>query len=352
MDFDEATRLAESCLLPTLNVKIGDQLITADHFNEIQPLLKMSLMKLLDTIHSNETELLEVDINTLKFRKTLLMVVCEQAAPNTLYQVQDSHIVKAVQSLSDRILPKLCRNDTQLQQAIFEYFTQKLNKDDWKMNIGAVYGFLYYFRVCYGSDVADPMTLDENGIQFILSRALCFSDHFEPEFKIMALQLFDILISPSHLSTTKKMNVDKVIYDEAFKMIEKAKELEYIELLWATLFTLINNNEKNKQCKEDFKDWSPFDDTFDKLLSRVGFEDNKQLTQVYMKILIKFIMMARVENINGDDEVVVKELRQIKDPNYRIFRWVRKLFMLFQNEAFKLGGTSESVLEYLHVSKV
>lgn len=349
MDFEKVTQLAESCLLPTLKINIGDQQITQEHFSDLQPILKSSLCQLLDTFHANEAILLEVDTNTLKFRQLFLMVICEQAAPNTIFQVQDDNIKKAIQSLSNRLLPEVCHNDTQLEQAVLEYFKIKLNKEGWKKNLGAVYGFLHYCHTCFGCN-QDPLKLDSNSIQFLLSRGLCFSDHFEPEFKMMALQVFTILISPTYRNSLKEMNVDKVIYTEVFNMIEKAKELNFIQLLWSCLFTLINYEEKSKQNRKDFMTWSQFDDTFEKLLCRVGFEDNKEFLLVYMKILKQFLCIGRTESIDGDPVEVVKELRNIRKPNYRIFRWVRKLLMLFQNEGFKLGGTVESVLNYLWVS--
>lgn len=345
MSIDKVTELTESCLIPTLKVNIGDQLISAESFKEIQPALQNNLRQLLDTFHAHKTELLENDVNTCEFRKLFILVLCEQSANNTVFQVQDSKIVDAIQDLYQQLVKKICQADSQLLSGVMDNFTQKLNKDVWKRNLGAMYGFQQFCLTCYCDDNAIP--LNSNEAQFILSRALCFADHFEPELKIIALQLFNVLLNKKQIEVVKLMNVHLVIHKEVLTMVEKAKETNFIEKLWNCLYNCLYIEEGDKT---NFKSWSQFDTTFKKLTERVGFEDNKLHTILYLNILNRFILMGRKETIEGEFEVVVEELRKIKHPNYRMFRWVKRLFELYQNEAYKLGGSSDSVVQYLQVS--
>lgn len=346
MTLEQAAQLAEACLLPPLKVRIGDQLISTEHFQDIQPVMIGSMRQLLDTFHANEFKLLEVDVNTLEFRKLFLMAICEQAAPQTVYQIQDPVTVAGVAKVSNRLLPKVISADRELEKVIFEYFNKKLTKEEWRRNLGAIYGFHHYCMACFSGE-ADSLTLDTNGIQFVLARALWFSDHFEPEFHVIALGLFNILLNPKHVAVARDMNVHKVIYTEALKMVDKAKEIEYIQRLWTCLYTCIYIDESERT---NFKVWSAFDETFEQLMIRLGFEDDKKLALLYMNTMIRFMQMGRDEKTEGEAEEVVERLRAIKQPNYRIFRWVEKLLCLLQNDAFKLGGDNESVLTYLHVS--
>lgn len=185
---ERAIYAAKCCLLPTLNIKIGDQQIEKDHFRDFQPILQNNLRFLLDIVLANETYLLEHDLNTRQLRTTLCLLLCEQS-PITVFQVDSYRFQSSLINLSEKYFLFIIDDEEVLKEAL-DYYRQKLQPDSWKLNFGSVYGFVEFCE-----RVFNVKRLCSININFLLSVSLIYLDHFEPEIQHLALKILKVMFN-------------------------------------------------------------------------------------------------------------------------------------------------------------
>lgn len=146
------TEITKSCLLPELKDKFTSQYLDLDssHFNEFRHELDENLKALFHLIQQNEEILSDQSTETLEFRKFFVILCCEQTTECTLYQTKNESCVKHLIKFSENRFEKFAvRND--ILDGAFQYYKEKLVKDVWKRNIGAVHGFSRFCEVSFFS---------------------------------------------------------------------------------------------------------------------------------------------------------------------------------------------------------
>lgn len=165
-----------------------------------------------------------------------------------------------------------------------------------------------------------------------------------------------------------------MIYKEVFKDTTKSKTPEFISQLWECLIRCTLLSQPFNPSK-----YSQFDELLEELMTRLGFESDKTLSIIYLSYLNQLLSASRsaifnVAHIRSLVQVALKTdsicpLQNWLDavgslhqgqPNYQCFRWVKKLLLLIQNEAFKLGGTDNELTliqlnvgqQYLHFTSL
>lgn len=303
--------------------------------------------------------------------------MCEQSTEyDTVFQTSDLFIKETLKNLCHNQVQKVCRDDDKLLQNLFEYYHKSLNKDNWKYSIGAVNGFLTFARNLYGNAASQTnMSLDYDRAQFILATGLNFLDNFEPNIQIIGIKLFNVLLNKSNSHITSELNMEQVILDDTEKLIQKSNEIDFVSELWQCLHACcLLGTDKYIPDK-----WSKFDDIFEGLIQRLSQENDKDLSMLYLSYVIKFSVMgeskfdkfdefldinslkehiqtARIETDYDESNKwnllkVIQTYRQLPPfVNVRIFRWIKKLLILLQNEAFKLGGNELAVSAHVNVS--
>ncbi|XP_063706949.1 uncharacterized protein LOC134835884 isoform X2 [Culicoides brevitarsis] len=369
---ERATKIAGSCILPSLKVKLGEQFIDETVFLEFKPILQTNLHILLDIFHSNQHELLTIDINTLQFRKNFIIVLCEQSTQyNIVFQDKDTDIEYTINNLFRNHVNKLCNEDEKLLQKIFEYYQSTLKKENWKYNIGALNSFPIFVNELYGTK--SKVILDFEIANFILASGLNFIDHFEPKIQIVGIKLFNILLLQQNAAKLSKYNIHEVILENAEKLIHKFKEVDFEVELWQCLLSCFLFR-MEKQTPEI---WSKFDDIFEQLLQKLAIESDKSLSILYIHFIIHFsligdselhkindsleinsgkdlIKYVKLENIANKQKKLLEIINTCKQEcpstNFRILRWLKKMLCIFQNETLKFGGCGTAVS--IHVNEL
>lgn len=142
--------IIKMCLLPELKDKFTSQYLDLDssHFNEFRFELDENLKALFHLINYQQND--EIFTNqtkeTLEFRTFFVILCCEQTTECTLYQTKNENYVKHLSKFSENCFEKLAVRREVLDEA-FKYYKEKLIKDVWKRNIGAVYGFSRFCEV-------------------------------------------------------------------------------------------------------------------------------------------------------------------------------------------------------------
>lgn len=144
------TDITKSCLLPELKDKFTSQYLDLDssHFNEFRYELDENLKSLFHLIQQNEDILIDPTKETLEFRKFFVLLCCEQTTECTLYQTRNENFVKHLIKFSENCFEKLTVKSDLLDE-VLRFYKEKLIKDVWKKNIGAVYGFSRFCEVSF-----------------------------------------------------------------------------------------------------------------------------------------------------------------------------------------------------------
>lgn len=70
------------------------------------------------------------------------MLLCEISSPS-IFQLPHPRLIENV----ERIFKNLLKFDKEVEELIFKYYEDKLHKDKWKKQLGAVHGFVKYLEV-------------------------------------------------------------------------------------------------------------------------------------------------------------------------------------------------------------
>lgn len=311
----------------------------------------------------------------MQFRKHFIILLCEQSTQHeTVFQTSDILIKETVKNLCQKHVQKLCKDDDKLVQNLFEYYHKPLNKDNWKYNIGAMNGFLTFIQHLYNSFETN-MSLDYDKAQFILATGLNFLDHFEPNIQIIGIRMFNILLSESNSRNASEYNMDQVILEDAEKLILKSNEVDFEKELWQCLLSCCSIG----IVKYLPEKWSKFDDVFEKLIEKLAMTDDKTLSMLYLNYTTSFCVLGESElNVFKEfleidsfkEEIMTARAEFSKDvthkwkffeviktyrheapfSNLRIFRWIKKLIIVLQNESYKIGGNEMTVSTRVNVS--
>lgn len=375
-DMEIAIRAAKQCLLPTLKIKLGDQHVGPELFGEFQIVLSNNLRLFIDIFNQKQTDWLSSDITTIEFRKYFCLVLCEQAQPS-IFQVEDKNLQHEVILLWHDNFPSIFK-DTKLIETMIKWYEKCLINESWSFNLGAIHGFVQFSNECFKLHA-----LNNERANLLLSIGLKLLDHFEPYIQLYGLKLinvifnekvgkflkdiktiininiFIILLISQNLRLSKLLNLHKVVTKEVMKLTAKSNNAEFIENVWKLLYFC---NNETQSCSQ----WTVLDDIIEELLARLGLENSKNITVIYLFYLNKFLMIHKqteafeisvIETIVNDALThdsftpIQTWLENLKycESNQISFRWLKKISIVIQNECFKLGGDIKVLLVHIQV---
>lgn len=142
--------ITKMCLLPELKDKFTSQYLDLDsnQFNEFRYELDENLKALFHLLQQNDEILSNQSKETLEFRTFFVILCCEQTTECKLYQTKNENFIKHLIKFSENCFEKLAVRSEVLEEA-FKYYKEKLIKNVWKKNIGAVYGFSRFCEVSF-----------------------------------------------------------------------------------------------------------------------------------------------------------------------------------------------------------
>lgn len=185
-----ATELIQLCLVPELITDIDTQQIEPAHFKEFKAILNENLHLLFDLLQQYETVLFEKTIETQVFRKHFVLLLCEQSAQNVPYKTDQLILQQNVTHLTDKWFGKVI-NEKCIFELVLQHYKTLIKVDVWKKNIGTICGFHRFCQLNYKSN----NELHMNEVFFVLATGTLLLEHYEPMYKQMGIDLYNILMT-------------------------------------------------------------------------------------------------------------------------------------------------------------
>lgn len=187
-----ATELIQLCLVPELVTDIETQQIEPAHFVEFKRILDENLHLLFDLVQQCESVLFEKITETEAFRKHFVLLLCEQSAENVPYKTDQLMLQQNVAHLTDKWF-RTVMDEKCIVEAVLQHYKTLIKVDVWKKNIGAIFGFHRFCQLNYNSN--NVLRLSE--LFFVLASGTLLLEHYEPQYKQMGIDLYNILMTLS-----------------------------------------------------------------------------------------------------------------------------------------------------------
>lgn len=71
------------------------------------------------------------------------MLLCEITSPESIFKLDRPELIKN----AERILESHGNLTKEVEQLVFHYYEEKLHKQNWKRQLGAIHGFAKYLEV-------------------------------------------------------------------------------------------------------------------------------------------------------------------------------------------------------------
>lgn len=194
MDSDKislATELIRLCLVPELITDIDTQQIEPAHFNEFKRILDENLHLLFDLLQQYESVLFDKTTETQDFRKQFVLLLCEQSVPDAPYKTDQLMLQQNVTYLAEKWFRKLI-DEKCILEMVLQHYKTLIKVDVWKRNIGAIFGFHRFCQLNYKSN---NELLQMNEVFFVLATGTLLLEHYEPDYKRMGIDLYNILMT-------------------------------------------------------------------------------------------------------------------------------------------------------------
>lgn len=185
-----ATELVQLCLVPELTTDIDTQQIEPAHFVEFKRILDENLHLLFDLIQQCESVLFDETTDTQVFRKHFILLLCEQSADNVPFKSEQLILQQNVKHLIDKWFRKIL-NEKCIFELVLQHYKTLLKVNVWKKNIGAIFGFHRFCQLNYKSS----NDLHMNEMFFVLATGTLLLEHYEPMYKQLGIDLYNILLS-------------------------------------------------------------------------------------------------------------------------------------------------------------
>lgn len=201
----------KTCLLPEFERDIGNEQLIKEDFSMFRYGLEMNLQLLFDIIARNDRLLLGPFEGDNTFRINFILLIHQQSGDdNGPFQTDSRSILKQIRLLADKYYQTLF-SKPEIHMECFKYYKERLKTENWKRNIGAVYGFVQMTKVCFATslflldrdDNCFSPQLHQKYIQtkfksddclFMLSVGMLLCDYFETIYKDFGLTIFNILL--------------------------------------------------------------------------------------------------------------------------------------------------------------
>lgn len=159
MDIDEeklsmGIELVKQCLLPEFEKDIGEQQLTSDNFDVFLYGLKQNLQLIFDIVAKNRNCLLNPHGKTEKFCFYFVLLLNEQCSDNQApFQTNEKFLIKHLHNLEQQYSITMLK-EPHIYKDCLNYYKTKLTGDEWKRNIGALYGFLRFTKVRFQQNIS------------------------------------------------------------------------------------------------------------------------------------------------------------------------------------------------------
>lgn len=339
--FERALSTSEACLLPPLSQDLDTNPINHDDFNEFRNMLNDQLHLLLDILYQNGNLLREktFDNQLVQLRVNLLLITCEQAAPNAFYRSDQNILVTSLWKITD---DNLVHFDGAVLRKVLQTYKDGLGKDRWKKHLGLVHGFPKFCEILLNRR---PEVIDRDAILFILSVGSNLVAHFDPRYKTIGLKVYRTLLEGGDKDLLKELNIHQVIFSESFPMMNKSDEVEFNENLLECLLNVVSMEDS---VVRNFR-WCKFDDVFIALLSLLGSHSESELSILLLDKVAKLCGVGVVEPSENQSESTEIRLESglTTEANYRTMRWVKHLMEMMIRESPKMLSSRSISLKIL-----
>ncbi|XP_034489186.1 uncharacterized protein LOC117792950 [Drosophila innubila] len=254
------------CMLPALKNNLDEVQLLPAQFESYHTLLQQELPRLYDLLQQNK----EIFSNALnqELRAQLVLLLCELTASPTIYKL-DAEAEYLLQNANQmlRKLMSICQNDE--HSYIFNYYEQKLHKDSWKRQLGAVHGFVRYLEYYFTND----NKMSTKMLRFSLAMGLNVRECYHSDYKQLGIRVFSRMLSHSYAADIQQLNIQGVIYENLLRDAYTMDSEEVTMSVWNCLC----------QCLDHFTEldsftWNQCDDMLERLLHNVTLSSNAQLS--------------------------------------------------------------------------
>lgn len=366
---ERATSLIRCCKLPRLVHSLDEAQLQPTIFHSFLSALNDTLPKIFDLISQHPDQLLthdEFNQENLEFRLKLILVVTEQlyvAGESYDFQTEHHPLRKQIhciyeQGLMEQLL--IGNGSDRLLARLWEHYQQVLRGKEWFFHPADVLSLVRVCEFLYGNFLL-VTELSQKVASFILSVGISLTEYHDPEYELIGLRLFNVLLNGKHCTMLKHSNIHQVVFQSSFKLNAKSKSEQFLRALWHCHFQYIVVAETDRR---DFSEWSTIDDVVEALLDCLVFEQNLSLSSILLLYLLKLLtldlpdfLIDDLDDIQAVDskchlyEPVVEQLRKycsLEFHNRRFYRWHRKLLTMLPYELEKSCGNSREHGKYMH----
>ncbi|XP_065360861.1 uncharacterized protein LOC135954594 [Calliphora vicina] len=349
---EKISDLLKSCLLPELQLDLDSIPIEREHFKTYHDGLKIQLPLLYDWIQQQPNNLVwndeATEITKQEIQACLIVLLCEISFPNSIFQLNQTELILN----AERILENTRELSKEVEELIIKYYEEKLHKDKWKRQLGAVHGFVKYleFRFYHAQD--RKKCISQKFLTFCLSVALNIRSCYETHYKTLSTSIFLIMLNRGANDDIISMNIHGVIYDAVFKDIHIMDAIHFIVKQWNCLI----------KCLDFYKNfdsftWNYLDDMMEVLLRNISLAPDSATSMCLLKFVNKLIVYFTI-NHKEFEEFFDKDLTQVENFNeyrslsstntsYTCYRWAKSILQMFIIESHKLMQTTENAKQLL-----
>ncbi|KAI8115236.1 hypothetical protein CVS40_12515 [Lucilia cuprina] len=190
---DKIKNLLDSCLLPQLQHDLDSIPIEREHFTTYHECLELQLPLLYDWIQQQPNIFVWNDEEKgakLEIKTKLIVLLCEITSSNTIYQLNRKDLI----SNAERVLQNTAKLTNELDESLFKYYEDKLHKDKWKRQLGAVNGFVKYLEYRFNNALDHDSKMSQKFLMFCLSVALNVRTCYETHYKTLSTIIFLIML--------------------------------------------------------------------------------------------------------------------------------------------------------------
>ncbi|XP_055619004.1 uncharacterized protein LOC129764173 isoform X2 [Toxorhynchites rutilus septentrionalis] len=364
---ERALGLMKCCKLPRLTRSIDEAQLRLETFKDFLLILNETLPKVFDSLTQYGNQLLahdEFNSDNLEFRLSLLLVIAEQlAVPGEPYdfQTQVSAYQKHIYRIYEREFERLLTGDgsEQLLKRVWEHYQKVLQGKEWMYHPADVIGFTRLCELLYGNLLDNAGALSQQVASFILSIGISLVDYHDPEYEVLGIRLFNVLLNGKHRALLLESNIHQVVFQNAFRLNGKAKSERFLRELYTCYFQYVRLEEAERT---DFSEWTKFDDIVEALLDALAFESNLALSSILLLSLLKLLLLDLAGFAIDDlDEVqhskchlyepVLEQLRKVcvlEFRNRRFYRWHKRILLMLPFELEKACGSHREHGKYMH----
>ncbi|KAH8388574.1 hypothetical protein KR093_010264 [Drosophila rubida] len=324
------------CMLPALKENLDEAQLLPAHFKTYHSMLHQELPRLFDLIHKNET-VFTINKSYQELHSLLVLLFCELSAESTIYKLSADDALNLLQTV-DRLLMKL---ETVCQQGenarIFTYYEQKLHKDNWKRELGAVNGFERYLKHYCQNEIKMPKKL----LTFSLAVGLNVRECHQPEYKQLGVRIFSRMLDSGHAADIQELNVQSVIYENLFRDAYTMDSVDVTTAVWSCLC----------QCLDHFAaldpyTWNQCDDMMERLIHNVTMASSADMSLILLQFITQLgyyftINRAEVKAILNTDFSQPDQLIACCEICASInvctnYRWAKSILQMLVLESEKL----------------